>query len=198
MDGRRHDEVVAYKIVWVGFECSKWFTKRLLAVDSREDGHWPRRCISLTYECLTIHYFYERSYNCFVRGKTGDRTEFSEPSDTSDRRTRQQCSQRQVIDTRSSAGVSLIDQFRQPGRSSEGFGIGSSCGVSRKGALGKDLFGEVDDTRIAESGGRLRFPAYGDEVETGNEGKFMEEVCGQVNQETSRAALSEDENSGLK
>ena len=36
MDGRSDDEVVAYKTVWVGFECSKWFTKRLLALDSRE------------------------------------------------------------------------------------------------------------------------------------------------------------------
>ena len=62
--------------------------------------------------------FYERSYSSFIRGKAGNRTEFSEPSDTADQRTRQQCSQTQVIDTRSSAGVSLIDHFRQPGKSS--------------------------------------------------------------------------------
>ena len=31
--------------------------------------------------------FFERSYNFFVRGKAGDRTEFSEPSDTADQRT---------------------------------------------------------------------------------------------------------------
>ena len=36
MDGRRDEEVVAYKFVWVGLECSKLFIKRLLAVDSRE------------------------------------------------------------------------------------------------------------------------------------------------------------------
>ena len=36
IEWRRNDEVVAYKIVWVGLECSKWFTKRLLAVDSSE------------------------------------------------------------------------------------------------------------------------------------------------------------------
>ena len=45
-----------------------------------------------------------------------------------------------MIDKRSSVGISLIDQFRQPGRSSEGFGIGSSCGVSREGAFSKDPF----------------------------------------------------------
>ena len=87
--------------------------------------------------------FYERNYSLFIRGKAANRTEFSEPSDTADQRTRQQCSPRQVIDTRNSVGISLIDQFRQPGRSSEGFGIGSSCGVSGKEAFSEDLFGEV-------------------------------------------------------
>ena len=139
--------------------------------------------------------FYERSYNFFVRGKAGDRTEFKEPSDTADQRTRQQCSQRQMIDTRSSAGVSLIDQFRQPGRSSEGFGIGSRYGVPRKGAFGKDLFGEVEGTRIAAGCSRRRIPG---EVQTATEVDCTEEVCGQTNQEIHRAALSEHKNSGLK
>ena len=140
--------------------------------------------------------FYERSYNFFFRGKAGDRTKFSEPSDTADQRTRQQCSQRKVIDTRSSAGVPLIDQFRQSGRSSEGFGIGSNCGVSRKGAFGKDLFGDVEDSRIAESDSRRRIPGYGSEVQTGTDVEFTDEICGQTNQENFRAALSEYENSG--
>ena len=91
---------------------------------------------------------------------------------------RQQCSQRQVIDKRSSAGVSLIDQFLQPGRSSEGLGIGSSCGLSRKGAFGKDLSGEMEDMIIAERGSRIRIPGDGDEVQTGSEAEFTDEVCG--------------------
>ena len=111
--------------------------------------------------------FYERSYSLFVRGKAGGRTEFSEPSDTADQRTRQQRSQKKVIDTRSSAGVSLIDHFRQPGRSSEGFGIGSNCGLSRKGAFGNDLSGEVEDMSIAESSSRKRISGDDDEVQTG-------------------------------
>ena len=118
--------------------------------------------------------FYERNYNFFVRGRAGDRTKFSEPSDTADQRTRPQCSQRKVVDTRSSAGVPLIDQFRQPGRSSEGFGIGSSSGVSRKGAFGKDLFGDKEGSRIAENGSRRRLPGDGDEMQTGPEVDFTD------------------------
>ena len=142
--------------------------------------------------------FYERSYSLLVRGKTGSRAEFIETSDTVDQRKRQHCSPRQVIDTTRSVNTSLMDEIRQPGKSSEGFGIGSRCGVSREGAFSKDPFVEVEDKRIAESGSRIRFPAYGNEVETGNEVEFTEEVCGQVNQEFCRAVLSEYENSGFR
>ena len=103
-----------------------------------------------------------------------------------------------MIDTRRSVGISLIDQFRQPGRSSEGFGIGSSCGLSRRGAFGKDLSGEVENTRIAESCSRIRIPGDGDEVQSGPEVEFTDEICGQTNQEICRAALSEYENSDEK
>ena len=66
-----------------------------------------------------------------------------------------------------------MDEIRQSGKSSEGFGIGSSCGgVSRKGAFSKDLFGEVEDTRIAESASRIRNPVYGNEVQPGTEVEF--------------------------
>ena len=134
----------------------------------------------------------------FIRGKAGNRTEVTETSDTVDQRTRQQCSQRQVVDTRSSLGISLIDQFRQPGRSFEGFGIESSCGLLRRGAFGKDLSGEVEDMSIAESGSRIRIPGDGDEVQTGPEVEFTEEACGQLNQEIHRVALSEYENCGFR
>ena len=43
-------------------------------------------------------HFYERSYNLFVREKAGSRAVCTETSDTVDQRTRQQCSQIQVID----------------------------------------------------------------------------------------------------
>ena len=125
--------------------------------------------------------FYERSYNLFLRGKAGSRADFIETSDTVGQRTRQQYSQRQVIDTSRSVNTSLMDEIRQPDKSSEGFGIGSSCGVSRKGAFSEDLFGEVEDLRIAESGRRIRIPGYGEEVQTGTEVEFTEEVSGQVN-----------------
>ena len=103
-----------------------------------------------------------------------------------------------MIDTRSSVGIPLIDQFRQPDRSFEGFGIRSSCGLSRRGAFGKDLSGEVEDMSIAESGSRIRIPGDGDEVQTGPEVEFTEEVCDQTNQDISRTAVSEYENSGFR
>ena len=74
-----------------------------------------------------------------VRGKAGSRAEFIETSNTVDQRTRQHCSQRQVMGTSRSIGTSLLDAFRQPVKSSEGIGIGCSCGVSGKGAFSKDL-----------------------------------------------------------
>ena len=86
-----------------------------------------------------------------MRGNAKNRAEFNETSDTVHQGMRQQCSQRQVIDTSRSVDTSLTDEIRPPGKSSEGFGNGSSCGFSRKEALSEDLFGEVEDTRIAES-----------------------------------------------
>ena len=141
-------------------------------------------------------FFYERSYSLFIRGKAGNRTEVTETSDTVDQRTRQQCSQRQVIDRSRRVDNSFMDEFRQTGKISEGLGVGSRCGVSRKGGFSKDLFGEMEDTRIAESGSRIRIPGYGNERQTGTEVEFTDKICGQTNQEVFRAALSEYENSG--
>ena len=202
------------KLGWTEEEMMKWLPTKLCgwalnAVSDLPRGYWRstpgKQAWTLTETLYQFDIrlfdnpnFYERCYNLFVRGKAGSRVEFSETSDTADQRTRQQCSQRQVVDTRSSLGISLMDQFWQPGRSSEGFGIGSSCGLSRKGAFGKDLSGEVEVTRNAESGSRIKIPAYGDALETGNEVEFTEEVCDQPNHEFSRAALSEYENSGFR
>ena len=115
-----------------------------------------------------------------------------------DQRTQQQYSQKQIIDTRRSVDTYLMDKFRQPGKSSEGFGIGSSCGVSKKGAFSENLFGEVEDSRIADSDSIGKIPGYGEEVKTGTEIEFTEEICDQVNQDISRTALSEYENNGLR
>ena len=139
-----------------------------------------------------------KNYNLFVRGKAGSRAELIGTSDTMDQRTGQQYAQRHVIDTSSSVDTSLMDEIVPPGKSSEGFGIGSSCGVSRKEAVSEDLFGEVEDTRVAEIGSRIRIPDCGDEVQNGTEAEFTEEVCGQTNREISRAALTEYENSGFR
>ena len=199
MDGRRDDEVVAYKIVWVVFECSKWFTKRLLAVNSREASmDTDRDAVSVWYTFVWQPTFYDQSYNLFVRRRAVNRADIIGTSDTMDQRTGQQYAQRQVIDTIRSADTSLMDAFRQSAKSSEGFGIGFSCGLSRKEAFSEDLFGEVEDTRVAEIGSGIRIPGCGDEVQTGTEAEFTEEVCGQTNQEICRAALSENENSGFR
>ena len=48
------------------------------------------------------------------------------------------------------------------------------------------------------SGSRIRIPGDGDEVQTGPEVEFTDEICGQTNQEICRAALSENENSGFR
>ena len=134
----------------------------------------------------------------FFRGKAGSRVEFLETSDAMDQRTRQQCSQRQVIDANKIVDISLMDKFWQRGKNSEGIGIGFSCGVARKEAFSEDLFGEVEETRIAESGIKKRIPGYSDEVQTGTEVEFTEEVYDQIIQEISRAALIEYGNSGIR
>ena len=75
-----------------------------------------------------------------------------------------------------------MDEFRQPGKSSEGFGIGSRCAVSRKVVFSKDLFGEVEDTRIVGSGSGIRTPGYSFEEQTWTEVEFTEEIYGRINQ----------------
>ena len=67
-----------------------------------------------------------------------------------------------------------------------------------EGAFSKDLFEEVEDTRIAVIGFRLRIPGYSDEVQTGTEVEFTERVCGQINQEIYRSVPSEYENNGIR
>ena len=213
-DWREHYLSTGLKLGWTEEEMMKWLPTKLCgwalnAVSDLPRGYWrstlEKRAWTLTETLYQFDIrlsdnpvFYERSYSLFIRGKTGSRTEFSEPSDTADQRTRQQCSQRQVIDTRSSVGISLIDQFRQPGKTSGVFGIGSSCCVSGKEAFSEDLFGEVEDKRIAESGSSIRIPGDGDEVQTGPEVEVTEEVCCQTNQEISREVLGEYENSGFR
>ena len=210
---REHYLSTGLKLGWTEEEMMKWLPTKMCgwslnAVSDLPRGYWRstpgKEAWTLT---KTLYQFdirlsdnplyYERSYSLFVRGKTGSREEFIETNDTVDQRTRQQCSQRQVIDTNRSVDTSLMDGFRQPGKSSEGFGIGSRCCVPRRGAFREDLFGEVEDTRNAESGSRIRTPGYGNEVGTGTKIE-TEEICGKKNQEVSRAALREYENSGFR
>ena len=125
---------------------TKLFGWALYAVSDLPRGYWrstPRKQAWTLTETLYQFdiglsdnpLFYERSYNLFVRGKAGSGAEFVKTSDTVDQRTRPQCSQMQVIDANRSADTSLMDEFRQPDRSSEVFDIGSSFGVSGKGAF---------------------------------------------------------------
>ena len=213
-DWREHYLSTGIKLRWTDEEMMKWLPTKLCgwalnAVSDLPRGYWrstPGKQASTLTETLYQFdirlsdnpLFYEQSYNLFVRGKTGSRAELIGTSDTMDQRTGQQYAQRQVIDTSRSVDSSLIDEFRQPGKSSEGFGIGSSCGVSRKEAFGENLLGEVEDTRVAENGSGIRIPDCGDEVQNGTEAEFTEEVCAQINQEIYKAELSQYENSGIR
>ena len=113
---REHYLSTGMKLGWTDEELMKWLTTKLCgwalnAVSDLPRGYWrstpEKQAWTLTE---TLYQFdirlsdnplsYERSYNLFIRGKAGNRTEFGETSDTADQRTRQQCSQRQVIDTK--------------------------------------------------------------------------------------------------
>ena len=210
-DWREHYLSTGLKLGWTEEEMMKWLPTKLCgwalnAVSDLPRGYWRstpgKQAWTLTETLYQFDIrlsdnplFYEQSYNLFVKRRAVNRADIIGTSDTIDQRTGQQYAQRQVIDT-SSVGMSLMDKFWQTGKNTEGFGIESSCGVSRKRAFGKDLSGEVEDTRFAESGSRIRIPGCGDEVQTGTEAEFTEEVCVQINQEIYRAALSEYENSG--
>ena len=211
-DWREHYLSTGMKLGWREEEMMKWLPTKLCgwalnAVSDLPRGYWRSTLEKQAWTLTETLYqfdvrlsdnplFYERSYNLFVRGKAGSRMEFSETKNTMDQRMRQQSSQRQVIDTSRSYNTSLKDEFRQSGKSSEGFAIGFSCGVSTKEAFSEHLSGEVEDRRVAECGSRLRIPGCGNEVQTGTEVEFTEEVCNEVNQEIYRAALREYENSG--
>ena len=211
-DWREHYLSTGIKLGWTEEEMMKWLPTKLCgwalnAVSDLPRGYWRstpgKQAWTLTETLYQFDIrlsdnplFYERSYNMFVRGKAGSRAELIGTSDTMDQRTGQQYAQRQVIDTSRSVDSSLIDEFWQPGKSSERFGIGSSCGVSRKEAFSEDLFGEIEDTRVAESGSGIRIPDCGDEVQNGTQAEFTEEVCAQINQEIYKAELSKNDNSG--
>ena len=213
-DWREHYLSTGMKLGWTEEEMMKWLPTKLCgwalnAVSDLPRGYWRstpgKQAWTLTETLYQFDIrlsdnplFYERSYILLRRGKARSRAEFIETSNTMDQRTRQQCSQRQMIDTSKSVETSLMDKFRQPAESSEGFGIGSRCGVPRKRTIGRDLSGEVEDMSIAESGSRTRIPGYSDEVQAGTEVEFTEDVCGQINRDIDRAALSEYENSDEK
>ena len=211
---REHYLSTGLKLDWTEEETMKWLPTKLCgwalnAVSDLPRGYWRsspgKQAWTLTETLYQFDIrlsdnplFYEQSYSWFIRGKAGSRAEFNETSDTLHQGMRQQSSQSQVIDTSRSVDTSLMDEIRPPGKSSEGVGIGSSCGVSGKGAFSKDLFGEVEDTRAANGGSGIRILDCGGEVQNGTEAEFTEEVCGQTNQEISRAALREYENSGFR
>ena len=126
MDGR-DDEVVVYKFVWVGLESK-------LSVSDLLRGYWQSNPGKQSWTLTEMLYrfdirlpdnpiFYKRSNKLSIRGKARNRVEFLETSDTVVQRTRQQCSHLQVIDAIKSVDTSLTDEFRQPGKSFEGFAI---------------------------------------------------------------------------
>ena len=159
-DWREHYLTSGMKLGWTEEEMMKWLPKNvcgwaLNAVSDLPRGYWRstlpgKQAWTLTETLYQFDIrlsdsplFYERSYSFFVRGKAGSRAELIEISDTVDQRTRQQYPQRHVIDTNRGVDTSSIDRFRQSGKNSEVFDIGSSSGVSKTGAFSTDMFGEV-------------------------------------------------------
>ena len=163
-DWREHYLSTGMKLGWTEEELLKWSPTKLCGwalnavSDFSRDYCWPTQWKQAWTLTETLYQFdirlsdnpisYERSYNLFVRGQAGSEAEFFETIDTVDQRTRQRYSQSQVIDTSRNADTSSVNRFRLSGRCSEGFGIGSSCDISRKGAFSKDLFGEKGGTRL--------------------------------------------------
>ena len=76
-----------------------------------------------------------------------------------------------------------------------GIGIGSGCAAWPKEASRKDLVNGRKKT--AERGSRTRIPSY---VELWNESEdvFREEICGQPDQKSYGASLSDYEDSGAR
>ena len=73
-DGQGDDEVVAYKIVWMGLECRDltrgYYQEAIGAqLQGSKHGHWQGRCISLTYDCLIIQFFMSEATICLLEEK---------------------------------------------------------------------------------------------------------------------------------
>ena len=99
-DWREHYLRTGMKLGWTEEEMMKWFTTKLCgwalnAVSDLPRGYWrstpEKQAWTLTKTLYRFDIrlsdnplFYERSYNFFIRGKAGSRTEFCEPSDTAD------------------------------------------------------------------------------------------------------------------
>ena len=130
---REHYLSTGMKLGWTEEEMMKWLPTKLCgwalnAVSDLPRGYWRstpgKQAWTLTETLYQFDIrlsdnplFYERSYNMFVRGKTGSRAEFIENRKTMDQRKRQQYAQRQVIDTSRSVDTSLKEKFRQSGKS---------------------------------------------------------------------------------
>ena len=81
MNGWRDDEVVAYKIVWVGLESSKWLSERFLVVGR---GQGASMDTSFDTQLSDNPLFFSEATLCLLEGKM----EFYETSDTVDQRVR--------------------------------------------------------------------------------------------------------------
>ena len=107
-DWREHYLSTGMKLGWTEEEMMKWLPKKLCgwalnAVSDLPRGYWRSIPVKQAWTLTENLYqfdirlsdnpnFYERSYNLFVRGKAGNKTEFSKINDTADQRTRQQSS----------------------------------------------------------------------------------------------------------
>ena len=74
---KKDDEVVAYKIGWVGFECRERFAKSLLAVNCRKESMDTDREALLVWHTIVWQCsFFESSYKLIYRGRAGNYDEF--------------------------------------------------------------------------------------------------------------------------
>ena len=104
-DWREHYFSTGMKLGLTEEEMMKWLPTKMCgwalnAVSDLPRGYWRSILEKQAWTVTETLYqfdnrlsdnplFYEQSYSLFIRGKAGNRTEFSEPNNTADKRTRQ-------------------------------------------------------------------------------------------------------------
>ena len=133
---------------WTEEEMTKWLPTKLCgwalnAVSDLSRGYWRSTSGKQAWTLIGTLYqfdirlpdnplFYEQSDNLFVRGKAGSRAKFIETSNTVDQRTRQQCSRKQVIDTKEAMTLLWWLHFGNPAKNLKGLELGPAAVYQEK------------------------------------------------------------------